>query len=110
MTTDPKPLSTIRDASVRKKLARLCAEYRELHDELKGLEAGKRALMGEIAEISKKNRLVKVAGDGWLLTKTKGRASLKKELLLEKGVPIETIEYATVEGKPYYTVLERKPD
>jgi hypothetical protein len=52
--------------------------------------------------------VVKVDGDGWRLSKMKGRVTLSKTRLLEEGVSVEVIERATVEGKPYYQVVKIK--
>lgn len=103
-------ISTIRDAAVRRKLARLCGDYRALTAEASAIDATKKALMAEIKPIAKKLRLDKLTGDGWQLIKTKGKPSLKKELLLENGVSMDIIESSTVVGEPSYSVRELKDD
>ena len=108
MTVEAKPLSSIKSVKVRRKLAHLCTSFRDVHDEIRALDEAKKSLMREIVEIGESLGLEKVAGDGWLLTKSKGRASLKKELLLGQGVTIDQIEKATVQGAGFYQVLERK--
>ena len=107
-TVEPKPLSSIKNAKVRQKLAELCGECRMIHDEIRAAQEAKKALMAEISAIGRKHKIQKVAREGWVLTRSKGRKTLKKELLLAQGVAIEVIEKATVPGEGFYQVLEGK--
>ncbi len=105
---EAKPLSSIKSLKVRRKLAHLCESFRDVHDEITALDVAKKSLMREISDIASGHKLQKIAGDGWLLTKSKGRKTLKKELLLAQGVTMDQIEKATMPGAGFYQVLERK--
>lgn len=99
----PVPVDSITDAKVRRRVSTLCAEIREMNDEIAALEAAKKGLTEQLTDIGTKAKLGKVVGDGWLLLPPYGRKTLKKELLLEQGVTVEQIELATVEepGRNY---------
>lgn len=110
-TTD---IASIRDAATRRKLARLCGDYRALTAEASAIEATKKSLMAEIKPIAQRLKLDKLTGDGWQLVKTKGRPMLKKELLLEAlaphGLGAELLEECTVVGEPSYSVRGLKDE
>jgi hypothetical protein len=107
-TTKPTPVDAIRDDAARRKLPALCAEYRDLKDAISELSKAADGIKSEINDHAKRARVVKVDGDGWRLSKMKGRVTLSKTRLLEEGVSVEVIERATVEGKPYYQVVKIK--
>jgi len=110
MDREQMPLSSIKDAKVRRKLAHLCEAYREVQDEIRAHGEVKKALMKEITGVADDAEIKQpVVGEGWLLTKRNTPARLNKQLLLENGVTIEQIEKSTVwDGKQYYQVLEKK--
>jgi len=108
MTT--QQLSEIDDKEAISALPLLCREYREQCELESGAKAVKKVLMAEIKEHAERACIEKVTGDGWLLTKvTRESKSIVAERLLEKGVGMKTIEYATeVRESSYYQVREHE--
>jgi len=92
------------ESNTRLALAALCSDYREIRSQIKQLEKTEDDLKSAITDIAKEGGYTKVTGDGWTLSRSAGRRTLKKKILLEKGVPMSVIEEATTPGKPFYTV------
>lgn len=109
MTNDAKPVDEIKDERARNSLPDLCADYRELQNQIAALEAAKKVLIADIENHAKRARLTKVSGDGWLLLRSKSTYSkISKEKLVEKGVKLSVIAAATESTeKVYYKVLGR---
>lgn len=103
MTT---PLSELKDKRARTALPDLCREYRSQSELESNAKAVKRVLMSEIAQHAKRAKVDKVQGDGWLLMSSKTtRRSISPEKLLEKGVEMGVIEFATeTRETSYYQV------
>ncbi len=79
------------------KLARLCAERRELAVAMGVMAAEDEALKDSITKLAAKAGVEKVRGDGWTLSKVvTTRSSIKPELLLQNGVSMKQIEKSTV--------------
>jgi hypothetical protein len=106
-TVEVPNVSSLRDLKARRALPDLCMAYRDLRAQIKALEDAAKPLAEEIAEHASRAKVDKLDGEGWRLSKCAGRKTLSKERLLEKGVAMTVIEYATVEGLPYYKVLGR---
>jgi len=96
--SEPVSIDTIKSPAYRRKLARLCTQYRELNDEIAALQSAKDGLMDEIKPIAQKLKLEKVRGENWTLSK---RVTVTKKIvpekLLEHGVAIKVIEACTDE-------------
>lgn len=106
-------ITDLKNQAARDRLPDLCAQYREYSQEKSALEAAMKSIKQDIDAIAKKARIVNsVGGDGWQLTRvTSTRRTLSKERLLEKGVKMPVIEYATTEKRStYYRVLDRKEE
>lgn len=106
-------ITDLKNQAARDRLPDLCAQYREYSQEKSALEAAMKSIKQDIDAIAKKARIVNsVGGDGWQLTRvTSTRRTLSKERLLEKGVTMPVIEYATTEKRStYYRVLDRKEE
>lgn len=103
-------VSTIKNAATRKKISSLCSEYRNVQEQITDLENIKKALMADIRDAAERNKIEKVAGDTWVLSRTSGtRSKISPEKLLEKGVKMQVIEAATViTPYSYYQVRNRE--
>lgn len=107
------PIAQIGDRKARTKLAALCELVRALSDEIAALEAAKVALKPDLHALCERLGVAKVAGDGWLLLRnTRTTSRIDATRLIEKGVSMATVKYATVtkESAPYYEVRARKSD
>jgi hypothetical protein len=107
-------VEAVKDKQARQTLHELCTEYRRLAGEAGALEIALKAVKADIDAMAKKARVKKILGDGWVVLKVspKPSKSLKKELLLENGVSMDTIKASTVETPrdPYYTVRKADAD
>lgn len=92
----------------RTRLSALCEQYRAASEEASSLDKIKRGLMSDIREAMSAAKLdgETVQGEGWRLSKVERETSkISPEKLLEKGVKMGVIEYATeVSVSEYYTV------
>lgn len=106
----PVDIQSIPDLKARRHLPQLCQQYREVQSQITALEAAKRDLMTNIRSYADSLGVDKVAGDGWMLTHVvQIRTAIEAERLLQKGVKLSVIEYATVETPiEYWSVLNRK--
>lgn len=85
-------IDQVADAKLRRRLEAECLSYRvraEQMNELKKLNEKSMAVIRPLAEQLEADR---VKGDSWTLARFAGRKQLSKELLVENGVDIETIE------------------
>jgi len=84
--------------AVREELAVYCEQHRKLSDEIAAAKEAKDVLLADcIDPLAREWGIENVLGDGWLLVHAKGSAmSLTRENLLRVGVPMKTIEAATV--------------
>lgn len=90
------PISHL-DPAVAAQLSVACTEYRRLADEKGAIEAAMKLLMPDIAKLGEKVGVDKVRGNGWLLLNVEGgRSDIDAKKLVEKGVPIEVVNAATV--------------
>lgn len=105
-----KTIDEVKNAKARKRLPELCAEYRALAEDRQAIEEAQKSLKEDIDQLAKSARITKVQGDGWVLMKTTSkRSTIKPERLVEKGVSMEVIEYATVTSESsYYQVRGAK--
>lgn len=103
-------IDDIRDARGRRALQSACDEVREYQNQIAALEALKRDLVARvIGPTVERLKLQKVAGEGWLLLRRPPSKRLSKMKLLEFGVPMRTIEKATVaSGSVSYQVRGRE--
>lgn len=111
-TAPATPIDDIRDARGRRALQSACDEVREYQNQIAALEALKRDLVARvIGPTVERLKLQKVAGEGWLLLRRPPSKRLSKTKLLEFGVPMQTIEKATVaSGKVSYQVRGREDE
>lgn len=111
-TDNEMRVDDIRNATVRADLAALCDEYRVLQEALTDIENSKKRLMQEIKSLGDKVGAKVVRGETWSLVRSKGgRKEIKPERLLEKGVKLSVIEYATVKQEwTYYQVTAPKAE
>jgi hypothetical protein len=104
-------INGVKDAAVRRKLARLMAEHREWTDsiaeQVATVEAAKKAIMKQAVPLLEKLKADKLVGEGWQTIRLEGRKSIKAELLVARGVDPDDIEAATVTGKPSWSVRKR---
>lgn len=112
----PKPkdntlsLADVQDPTARQTLPHLCTAYRVLQEEIAESEAAKKILYKQINEVASRAGLQKVRDKdgGWQLVQVRRTYStIVAERLLERGVSMEDIEYATNTSESvYYSVLE----
>lgn len=88
----------------------LCAEHRAISDQIAGLEKRKKELSAEIEPLMEAIACDSLDGGDWVAVRSRGKSTtLKKELLLQKGVTMATINACTV-TREYTYVQVRKPE
>ena len=92
------PIDAIGNTRLRKRLLTLGSQVSVINRQIADLESAKKALMSEIEQLDIDNLgVTRIAGMGWDLMKVPGgRSDIRAERLLEKGVKMTVIEYATV--------------
>lgn len=91
-------------------LPELCDRYREIQVEVKALEEERQSLSLQIMPLLEAVGAESVAGDSWVVSRTKGsRSTIVPELLLKEGVTTDQIAAATRKVEYFYIQLrERK--
>lgn len=97
-------LEDIKETTTRRKLANIFASYREHSATIAAAKEQQSILMDSARPLLDKLKLRRLSGDDFTAIKTAGRKTLSKGRLLDRGVDIADIEYATVEGEPYWQV------
>jgi hypothetical protein len=97
------------DLEARETLASLCSAYRDLQDQIAPLEAAKRELMSSITPLAQQLGIEKeVITPGCQLRRvTRTSTSILPERLLEKGVGLDVIHYATEERVTEYYQVDK---
>lgn len=93
------PLNEINlDIKALQKIHQYVEDVGDLSNQIADLTALKKKTVAKIEAFASENRLPnKVRGEGWLIAKQSGeKLTLKKELLVQKGVSMKVINAATV--------------
>lgn len=99
-TTDTKSLADLKSTADRRRLAQFVAQYRENKDTIVAMESANAALMEKhIAPLLDKLKLRRLDApdEGWMaLRQPWSTSTIKKKLLLARGVDPDDIVAATV--------------
>lgn len=97
----PAPKHKSDRATLTATLIASCTLYRDLQEQATEIDKQKKALMKEIAPIAKSLNIQSEVISPGIRIRLSSISSLKKERLLEKGVSMDVIDYATVETSFY---------
>ena len=100
VTTDTKTLDSLKDATLRKRLERFVAQYREGQDLIAATKAANDSLLEDtIAPLLNKLKLRRLDApeQGWMcLRQPWSNSTIQKKVLLARGVSLDDIKAATV--------------
>lgn len=88
----------------------LCVEYRAVHEQIAALEKRKKELSATISPLMEAFNANSITdGDSWTVVRSRGtNSTISKTRLVEKGVSVDIITYATVKT-PYWYVQVLNP-
>ncbi len=89
-------IEDIKQANIRRSLSLVCSEIAANNRSISELEKENAEHRKKLALLGRKMKLEKVVGDGWTLSKVaRVFKKILPERLMERGVSLEDIEYAT---------------
>lgn len=88
---------------VLSQLSTLCSQVRDIQSAISTLTADKKALMSQIATLAESTNSRSISGSSWKLSKvTRTSRTINSAKLLEKGVSLHVIEFATDKSTSTY--------